>query len=291
MVLILGAFWFQSRVKEQTVARAAAAEQQEGLGEKEERIRARLRRPAVATEEHGGMPRALFDVLSGNVAANDAQIAALYESWARRNGPAAVSDALTPRPRVTSSEALVAAFGGWLLEDREGAFDWVENAPMGMWRRAECSLAVLRALPEADIATRGEWVSRFPDNATLISEFALGWSAWEPGLATDWLTQLPDGKGKFTGLKHVVRGWAEDDTDAVSRYIVGMQSGVSRDHAVAAFVSAIAELDPESAGVWVRTIEDTAIRDRASELVGVDELAGDLISAPKAPYVSRRPRR
>ena len=124
MVLILGAFWFQSRVKkDHAMAIAAVAEQQEEPAGEEERIRARLHRPAVATEEHGGMPRALFDVLSGNVAANDAQIAALYESWARRNGPAAVDDALTPRPRVTSSEALVAAFGGWLLEDREGAFD------------------------------------------------------------------------------------------------------------------------------------------------------------------------
>ncbi len=289
--LLIAAFWIHGRYEKQERERGAALESNVEEDRENQQITAFVHQRVVAAEEHGGMPAALAEALSGQIAANAAQIAALYESWGRNNGVAAVSDALLMRSEMQNMDALVAAFGGWMMVDRKSALDWTENAPMGLWRRTQCTRAVLRALPETDIEARGSWVARFPEDPNLMSEFALSWSAWEPETASHWLVQLADGKGKFAALSAVLRRWADDDPDAASGFIVDLPAGDSRDHAIGAFVEAIAELDPDAASVWVRTIENSAIRERASALVGIDELAGELISAPKPPHVSRKPGR
>ena len=225
--------------------------------------------PVQAAENEGGMPLELVELVAQGLGADLPRVIELYHEWAREAGEAAVVDAASRVALLKSEQILTAAFGGWMAEDAEAAKDFVLEADVAKWRRAQFATALYHSMADEDRMVQAGWVGQFPEDSRLHSELAIAWVAEEPEKAVRWLLSGDPNKGREAGLMAAMRNWTNADPESASVFIVDMKNGRERDLAVQAMVAVIASTDHQSAKTWAETISDETMRERILKSLSV----------------------
>lgn len=176
--------------------------------------------------------------------------------------PHKLDDFVSELPRPLQQVTVLKTSEAWSAFEPANAVAWADRAytPRGVDVGRNAFLNWAREDPDA----AADYVAGLEDPAlqaarTRILLSVLG--KWQPATGAAWVeTALTDSEVRVQAFAALASSWLNQDSEAASQWIAGMEPGPQRDAAVDSLLQKVHQMDPESAAAWTETLSQEQLR-------------------------------
>jgi hypothetical protein len=193
-------------------------------------------------------------------------------AWARSQ-PSILSRFSLPESASTS-DAITGVLQSWMVNDADGAMQWLAALPAGLERENLIHCATMMT----DDPARGvELATLLTEGSKQVAalDSAIGsWVGFDPAGALTWATTQAEGPVRQTALEVGAARWLEMDRKSASEWIMGIPASPAKDTMLSDAVQIVVEGMPVGRSVWSASIDrmpGEAYRDMAQLIGGIGD--------------------